>query len=212
MQLAAAAGLAAVTTGCTTPGSSKQPDSGKGGGKDGGRPGEGLDMSGELELDYAILLDDDGAERRIDEKRRLRDNDRFRVQLKPGFAAHVYLLNRGTVQPHYTFLYPNPKISRENPLEAGRAVTLPGGSEWFTLDKASGVENLVLIASPVALVEFNTPERTIPRDECEARLALVERDYRPKSSRRFEDRDWVKLFAARGAKTAFVLRLPLDHR
>jgi hypothetical protein len=80
------------------------------------------------------------------------------------------------------------------------------------LDNRPGIENVVLIASAMPLVEFNTPEQTIPRDECEDRIALLERDFRPSSSRRFEDKDWTKLFAAKGERTAILLRLPLDHR
>ncbi len=166
----------------------------------------------ELQLDYALFLDDRGAERRIDEKYRFQGDDRFRVKFRPGFAAHVYLLNRPASSPSYQFLYPNPKIELSNPLDAGRVVTLPGRDLWYTIDGKKGIENLVLVAAAYPLVEFNTPERTIPRDECEDRLALVERDFRPSSSRRFEDKEWTKLFAARGAKTVIVLRMPLDHR
>jgi len=177
-----------------------------------GPPKERNDSSAELQLDYTILLSDGGAAKRIDEKYHFHGGDRFRVRLRPAFDAHVYILNRGPRQDSYLFLYPSPKIAAENPLPANKLATFPSADEWFTLDENPGIENVVLIASPTPLVEFNTPERTIPRDECEDRIALVERDYRPTSSRRFEDREWTKLFAARGAKTAIVLRLPLDHR
>lgn len=202
-----AASSFAFTAGCNRPQPAPPPAST---GSD--RPADGLGLDAELQLDYALIFEDSGSERRGTEKQRVRAGDRFRLQIKPAFPAHVYLLNRGTSQANYSFLYPHPKIERENPMEAGRAVTLPGGADWYTLDKAPGVENLVLVASPAPLVEFHTPERSIVRDEFESRLALVERDYRPASFRRFEDKDWVKLFAARGPKTAIVLRLPLDHR
>jgi hypothetical protein len=208
-------GLSAVLTaalllsGCSVPSlSSKQP-------KDNltsGAPNERTDIASELQLDYTILLDSEGGAKRVSEKYRFHGGDRFRIQLRPAFAAHVYILNRGPQQAAYSFLFPSPGIATENPLPANTPITLPGADKWYTLDNRRGVEGLVLIASPVPLVEFNTPEVTIPRDECEERIGLVERDYRPNSSRRFEDKDWTKLFAARGDKTAIVLRLPLDHR
>jgi len=175
-------------------------------------PKERSDAAAELQLDYRILLDDNGGARRVDEKYHFHGGDRFRIELRPAFNAHVYIVNRGPRQTSYSFLFPTRKITIENPLPENQAVTLPGGDAWYTLDNRPGIENVVLTASTMPLVEFNTPEQTIPRDECEDRIALLERDYRPSSSRRFEDRDWTKLFAAKGEKTAILLRLPLDHR
>jgi hypothetical protein len=175
-------------------------------------PRERNEPSAELQLDYRILLDDNGEARRVTEKYHFHGGDRFRIELRPAFNVHVYIVNRGPRQANYTFLFPTRKISLENPLPENQAVTLPGGNEWYVLDSRPGIENVVLIASAMPLVEFNTPEQTIPRDECEDRIALLERDYRPSSSRRFEDKDWTKLFAAKGERTAVLLRLPLDHR
>jgi hypothetical protein len=175
-------------------------------------PRERSDAAAELQLDYRILLDDNGEAKRVTEKYHFHGGDRFRIELRPAFSADVYMVNRGPRQANYSFLFPTRKISLENPLPEKQAVTLPGGSEWYVLDNRPGIENVVLIASTMPLVEFNTPEQTIPRDECEDRIALLERDYRPASSRRFEDRDWTKLFAAKGERTAILLRLPLDHR
>jgi Domain of unknown function (DUF4384) len=174
-------------------------------------PPEELSSAPELQLDYSILLEDGGRERRIGEKFHFHSGDRFRIALRPAFAAHVYLLNRGPLKNEYTFLYPEPK-EFGNPLTPNRAITLPSSTEWYQLDGKPGVENVVLIASASPVVEFNTPERSIARDEFDDRIALVERDDRPSSSRRYEDGDWVKMFAASGDKTVMVLRLPLDHR
>jgi hypothetical protein len=177
-----------------------------------GLPNDATAQTPELQLDYAILLKDSGGAKRINEKYHFQNGDRFQLELRPAFAAHVYLLNRGPKQGSDQFLYPSPKISIENPLEPNKAITLPGGDEWFTIDSQAGVENVTLIAADHPVVEFNTPERSIARDEFENRLSLIERDYRPTSSRRFEDKEWVKLFAAGDPRTVIVMRLPLDHQ
>ena len=211
---------AAMLTGCeklgfVTPqsGQSDGKTDGKGDGKaPGGPPKESPQSTAELRLDYAIILDSNGTTKRVSDKNHFESGDRFRIDVKPSFPAHLYLLNRGPRQANYTFLYPNDKTAWDNPLQPDRIVSLPGGQDWFQMDSKAGVESLTLLAAAFPLEEFNTPEKSIPRDEFEERLALVERDYRPASSRRFEDKDWVKLFAAREAKTVILLRLPLDHR
>jgi hypothetical protein len=184
-------------------------------------PPEGLGGAPELQLDYSIVLNDNGTGRRVGEKYHFRSGDQFRIEVRPAFAAYVYLLNRGPREANYAFLFPAPK-EFENALPQNRVIALPRASEWFTLDNKPGVENVLLIASAHSVMEFNTPERSIQRDEFEDRIALVERDGRPASSRRFEDQDWVKVFAAPSSrmaspqnapdKTVIVLRLPLDHR
>src|SRR5262249_53021837 len=127
--------------------------------------------------------------------------------------AHVYMLNRGARDKDYTFLYPHKAIQQENPVPAKGIIEIPGaGADWLMMDKIAGTENIVLIASPSPLVEFNVPAASIERDEFEERLGRVERDYRPVSSRRVENQGWVSLLASRGPKTAVVVRLPLDHR
>ena len=167
----------------------------------------------ELQLDYSIVLGDDDSSRSVNEQFTFRNGDRFRFRLRPGFEAHVYLLSRGARQKEYTFLYPHKDIKQENPVPAKGIIESPGPeTDWLTMDKVSGTEQLVLIASPSPLVEFNVPAKSIERDEFEERLGRVERDYRPASSRRLENGGWVSLLASRGPKTAMVVRLPLDHR
>jgi hypothetical protein len=175
-------------------------------------PAQAQNMAGELELDYAILLEEHGQPRRITEKHQFHSGDRFRIEVRPAFDAHLYLLNRGSAQDHYSRLFPNSKVAVENPLPARRVVTLPSDRDWYTLDSPQGVENVVLVAAAYAPAELNMPEESMAREEVENRLALLERDYRPSSSRRFEDRDWVKLFASKDAKTVMLLRIPLEHR
>jgi len=172
-----------------------------------------VDKSGESEIAYAIELDDSGNPIRVKEDRAFHSGDRFRFILRPGFDAYVYLFNRGPGQTEFQKLYPSPRIPQHNPIPAGKEVVVPDpDTGWLRMDKSKGEENLVLIASVAALDEMQAPDSTIGRDEFESRLAKVERRYRPSSSRRFEDKDWVKLFAAREkGDLAIVQRLPLLH-
>jgi hypothetical protein len=171
-----------------------------------------VDRSEELQIAYAIEVETDGKPKRVREDETFRSGDGFRFIFKPDFKAYVYVLNRGPHEKAYQILFPNSKISIDNPIEPKKEVAIPGGETWLRMDNRKGDEDLVLIASNVQLPDFNTTEKTIDRDTFDERIAHVERRYRPKSSRRFGDGDWVKVFAA-GAKqdVAMVLRVPLRH-
>jgi len=163
----------------------------------------------ELQLDYAILIDQ-GEPTPVAGNHHFRSGDRFRVQLRPQFPAYLYLLNRGADANEYSFLYPHDRVAQTNPVGASQTVTLPGG-EWYTLDNRPGLENLVLLASTHAMPDFAGASGPVPRDRFEATLAVLERDHGPVSSRRMEDKHWVKLFATCREDTVLVVRLPLDH-
>jgi hypothetical protein len=180
-----------------------------------------VDKSGESEIAYAIELDDPanpGMPMRVREDHEFHSGDRFRFLFQPGFDAYVYLFNRGPGQASYQALFPNPKIAIPNPIPSGKTVTVPAPDMgWLRMDQRKGEENLVLIASVMPLDEMQADASdgqagAIGRDDFESRLAQVERRARPSSSRRFEDKDWVKLFAARDkGDVAIVQRLPLLH-
>ena len=172
-----------------------------------------VDKSAESEIDYGIELDDSGNTLRVKEDRAFHSGDRFRFLFRPGFDAYVYLFNRGPGQTSYQALFPNPRIPVRNPIPSGKSVTVPDADAgWLRMDQRKGEENLVLIASVAVLDEMQPTDGAIGRDEFESRLAQVERRCRPTSSRRFEDKDWVKLFAAREkGDLAIVQRLPLLH-
>ena len=71
---------------------------------------------------------------------------------------------------------------------------------------------MAMRVSTVALPDLDTGGNSIPRDQLEGILAGIERQYKPQSSRRFQDADWTKVFAADGGKDiAMVIRLPLKH-
>jgi hypothetical protein len=172
-----------------------------------------VDKSAEAEIGYAIELEDSGTAVRVKEDRRFHSGDRFRFLFRPGFDAHVYLVNRGPGQASYQVLFPSDRIAVRNPIASGKSVTVPDpDTGWLRMDASHGEENLILIAATAPLEEFSGIGADVGRDEFESKLAAVERRYRPNSSRRFEDGDWVKLFAARGRQDlAIVVRLPLLH-
>jgi hypothetical protein len=172
-----------------------------------------VDKSGEAEIAYAIEFQRGGEALHVNEDWQFHSGDRFRLLFRPAFGAYIYVVNRGPRQDAYQVLYPSEKISAQNPIPSGKEVKLPDSdTTWLHMDNEQGDENLILVASTVPLPEFDGLPPSVARDEFESRLASVERKHRPSSSRRFEDKDWVKLFAARGKEDlAIVLRLPLLH-
>ena len=173
-----------------------------------------LDKSSESELAYAIELQVTGNPVQVREDRKFRSGDLFRFVFRPEFDAYVYMVARGPSQANYTVLYPGERTTARNPIPAGEKVTVPNPDlGWLHMDNEKGDENLILIASTSPLAEFAGMGTTVEREDFESRLAEVERQHRPASYRRFEDGEWVKLFAARGKESlAIVLRIPLLHQ
>jgi hypothetical protein len=173
-----------------------------------------LDKSDEAEIAYAIEMGNGaGRPMQVSETRELHTGDRFRFRFQPRFEAYVYLFDRGPGQESYRKLFPDPQILVNNPIAVGKPVVVPDSpTGWLRMDEHDGDENLVLIASTAPLWEIEESPVVADRDDFEARLARVERHYRPSSFRRFEDGGWVKLFGAREKRDlAIVLRLPLLH-
>ena len=182
------------------------------------RKGEGSSVpqaakSAEKQLDYCLEVEQQGQPVRVKETRTFRSGERFRFRFRPGFDSHIYLLNRGPGEDSWSVLFPNAKIAIKNPIHPGSIVTVPDDETgWLRIDNRQGNEHLVLIAATNPLEEFAIASGRISRDDFENKLANIERLYRPASSRRFEDEEWVKLFAAgRSENLAIVLNLPLLH-
>lgn len=158
-----------------------------------------VDTSAEREVAYAIEIDQSRGPVRVGEDWRFHSGDRCRILFRPGFDAYVYVVNRGPRQMAYQMLFPSDRIAARNPIPAGSEVRVPGAeTAWLHMDEDAGDENLILIASTAPFAEFDGMAGEVGREDFEAKLAKVERKRRPASSRRFEDKDWVKLFAARG--------------
>jgi hypothetical protein len=171
-----------------------------------------LGATNEKQVTYAIELKGDGVPMRVREDHDFRSGDRFRFIIKPGFSAYVYMLNRGTGESKYTILFPLSKEVSQNPIRPDTEQPVPGDSaSWMKMNSSPGEEDFVLIVSMVPLPEF-TEKATLSVDDCERALAMVDRQYHPASSRRFEDGDSVRLFAADpGHDLAMILRIPLKH-
>lgn len=161
---------------------------------------------------YAIELQRPGAPQLVKEDHSFRSGDGFRVRLKPGFSAYVYVLNRGNRENRYKLLFPSSMVRARNPIASGAEAVIPDDPQkWMRMDQVAGEENFILVASMVPLPDMEDPQR-LGVDQVDQTLAGIEREYRPQSSRRFEDGDWVKVLAADGGKDiALVLRIPLRH-
>jgi hypothetical protein len=171
-----------------------------------------LDTSKERDLSYMIEREVDGQPVVVHgDDLEFRNGERFRVRFRPGFKAYIYVANRGSHQDSYHLLFPaNGADHDQNPLDKGTATSLPPAPAWLKLDQSPGDEYLTLIASTVPLEEFgNTTE--IPREKFDSELTDIERQYQPTSSRRFQDGDWTKYFAARDGDLVLVAKLALRH-
>jgi uncharacterized protein DUF4384 len=204
--IASAAGL--LDSACSRPDTTKAAETGGSGGVP-----PATAKAEEKQIDYCLELDDPSGPRKVKESRQFRSGERFRFRFRPGFESHIYLLNRGPGENSWTVLFPNPRIEIKNPIHAGNIVTIPDkDTGWLRIDERKGNEHLVLIAATDPLEEFAVATGRVSRDDFEDRIANIERLYRPASSRRFEDDQWVKLFAAGPSdKLAIVLSLPLLH-
>jgi hypothetical protein len=175
------------------------------------RTAPGLDNASEREISYLLLREDSGKAVRVPETFQFQSGEKFRLRFRPGFPAYIYVANRGKGENSYSVLFPLPAERSRNPLPAGTAVGVPNDTEWLRFDKVPGNEYFVLIASSVALPDLEKAGAQIGLDTFEAQLANIERQYQPTSSRRFQDGDWTKFFAAREGDIAIVVRLPLQH-
>jgi len=172
----------------------------------------GLHSANERAISYMIERQDGDKAKPVPEDFQFQSGDRFRLRFRPGFPAYIYIANRGADQSSYSILFPQSSNGDHNPLKTGAEVTLPGHQDWLRFDSTPGNENFVVVASTVPLSALDEAGTKIPRDTFETHLTEIEREYRPQSSRRFQDGDWMKFFAAREGDLALVVRLGLQHQ
>lgn len=139
-----------------------------------------------------------------------RSGERFRVVLKPDFNAYVYLFNQNPEDARVQILYPvAPKTAVVQPGSETRA---PGDEGWFRMDRKSGSEVLILVASPNPLPELKPVNGTLDRRVFESWLAKTEEEAKPKSQRIYQTATWSNLMAdASQTPLVFVHRIPLKH-
>jgi len=171
-----------------------------------------LQPAGEKTFSYAIELQRSGAPQLVKEDYGFHSGDGFRVRFKPGFSSYIYVLNRGNREKSYKLLFPSALVRARNPIASGNEAMIPDDPQkWMRMDEVAGEENFILVASMAPLPDLEDPQR-LSVDQVDQALAGIERQYRPQSSRRFADQDWVKVLAADGGKDiALVLRIPLRH-
>ncbi len=72
--------------------------------------------------------------------------DNFKIQFRPAQECYIYVISvdgTGWAQP----LFPSSFSSASNPVSAGQAIVIPGGSDWFYLDQYKGVETIWFLVS-----------------------------------------------------------------
>jgi hypothetical protein len=208
--LAGLTGLGAFTSGCSKIWMGDKKDDPK---TDPGKPTPAPSLTaGEKTFLYAIEVQRPGGPQLVKEDYSFRSGDGFRLRLKPGFNAYVYVLNRGNREKGFKLLFPSLLVRARNPIASGGEAVIPDDPQkWMRMDEVAGEENFILVASMSPLPDLEDPQRT-SANEVDQTLTSIEREYRPQSSRRFEDGDWVKVLAADGGKDiAMVLRIPLRH-
>jgi len=166
----------------------------------------------EVSLSFGFELEVEDDARTVGEDFRFQDDDRFRLRVESDFEAYLYIFNHEAKSDTAVVLFPDRRGS--NPLVAHREVVEPEPPSWFRMDRDSGGENLVLVASrrPLRLFEDLRLGDDIPLDEFETALADVERTGRPDSMRRFKDGPTTRILAAdSGDHLVLVVRVPLQH-
>lgn len=104
----------------------------------------------ELEAEF-VYERSGGGTARILEGSSLPSGTRYRLAFEPGQAAHVYAYQVDSAGRVFPF-FPNPEFSpARNPVGAGQKLRLPDGGWAFELDETPGAEELVVVASRVAL-------------------------------------------------------------
>ena len=167
--------------------------------------------AGMVTFRYGLELEDRDGTRFVQEDFAFRSGDRFRFVIDSESSVYAYLFNRGTGARSYTQLYPRER-GRARALPDDREVTIPPDN-WFRLDAAAGVEQMVLVVAtePVNELDF-ADERDLRTDAFDARLGDVERTNRPDRFRRRMVDDRVELVAEGPEESmVMVVRISLQH-
>ncbi len=105
-----------------------------------------------LELRYQVLLERDGVLRTVPQSYPFRGGDRIRLALCPSADCCAYVGVLGS-SGAAELLYPSPRIDGGDHLLAANREKLVPTEGWFMFDATPGAEELILLASPVPLVD-----------------------------------------------------------
>jgi tRNA A-37 threonylcarbamoyl transferase component Bud32 len=113
--------------------------------------------SAEVRLLAPSGRDHDSVWRALPNGAALTTGDRYRIEVRPGSAGHLYVFqvdSRGKLDLIFPRLPQAEFSSGENPVVAGRTITLPSGGRAFNLDNHVGVEQVYAVATPTRWPEI----------------------------------------------------------
>ncbi len=86
--------------------------------------------------------------------------DQLRVAFSPSADGHAYVIGRD-IRGNLNVLFPARSVRAESRVVAGRVYQAPADGSWLTVDEASGVERIYVIASydPIENLESLVDER-----------------------------------------------------
>jgi hypothetical protein len=165
----------------------------------------------EITLSYAFEMGgDDRIVSMVASNRVFRSGDRFRVVLKSDFHAWVYLFNQNPDDSEVQVLFPFGNRTAE--ISANNETRAPGTEGWFRMDRKTGNEVLILVASPAPVSGLHPSGGRVQRRDFDSWLARTEEVAKPQSQRLFENAPWTSLMAdASQTPLVFVQRVPLKH-
>jgi hypothetical protein len=138
--------------------------------------------------------------------------EHLRLQWRADFAAYLYLFNRGPKANSYQRLYPSSSEASFVGASPDNPVRIPKGADSFRLDTDPGDEQLILVASPKPIRNFDEHAEKWTVEAFDRELISLERTRRARSMRLFEDGNWHKVIAASPREdVAIISRVPLYH-
>src|ERR1017187_1636489 len=91
---------------------------------------------GEKEFAYSIELQRPDGSKRVREDYPFHSQDGFRLLIKPGFSAYLYLINRGARDSRFHVLFPSKALNLRNPVRPGDTASIPDDAKkWMRMDQ-----------------------------------------------------------------------------
>jgi hypothetical protein len=145
----------------------------------------------------------------VDAKHAFRKGDRFRLLVKSTDPAYLYIFNANQKLPRVIVLYPDSATRAGAKIDADSRVQVPqGDSAWMRMDENPGTEEVVFVASPVELKQFQS--ETYSPSEFKKEMDNLGKTAKVSQS---TEGDWTKVAASSKDDTAaIVTRVKLEHR
>jgi hypothetical protein len=127
------------------------------------QPRSSLAQAQSLSLTWAfIVAGSGGPDRVLDAAKKpvIHSGERMRIVVERRTPCHVYLFLLDS-HNELTLLYPDPPFFSEK--AKGERIELPGGEEWYTVDKSTGEETFHLLVSSRPLEPLAKAARSFAR-------------------------------------------------